>query len=293
MKILILGGDGMVGHQLFLGMRERHDVRVTLRQSKDIYKDLNLFNASNSYYEIDAAEADHLTSILDEFQPDAVINAIGVIKQRPSTKDTIANIVVNALAPNQIEVLCSQRNIRFVHFSTDCVFSGSKGNYKETDLSDAKDVYGKTKYLGEVNTPSSITIRTSFIGLELNRKASLLEWFLSQSGRIKGYRKAIFSGLTTIEMSKVVEMVLVKFPELHGVWHVASQPINKYELLTRISTALNRKDVEVEPDDQLICDRSLNAETFYEATNYKQPAWDHMIADLVLEMKNREKQGMK
>lgn len=288
MKILILGGDGMLGHRLLIDLQKRHDVRVTLRGNKEIYQKYNLFDSTNSYFEIDVRSDEKLRSILLDFKPQIVINAVGVIKQRQAANEAIPNIEINALFPHRLARICEIYKIRMIHFSTDCVFSGSKGMYTEKDLSDAKDYYGKCKYLGEVvGQQHCLTLRSSVIGLELSRNASLIEWFLAQKGNIKGFRRAIYSGLTTQEMSRVVEMILVDYPGLSGLWHVSSCAINKYELLSQFSTILNRKDVHIKPDDDFICDRSLLSESFSNLTKYQAPTWDVMLSELAEQVKQK------
>jgi dTDP-4-dehydrorhamnose reductase len=198
MRILILGGDGMLGHQLLIAYQQRHDVRVTLRRDLNDYTSYGLFNTENSYTGIDVRNNDRLVEVFSEFHPEAVINAVGIIKQRAEAIDAIPSLEINALLPHRLAVLCKATGSRLVQMSTDCVFSGKKGNYIETDESDAQDLYGKTKYLGELHENHCLTLRTSIIGLELSRRKSLVEWFLAQRGTIKGYKKAIFSGFTTI-----------------------------------------------------------------------------------------------
>ena len=164
--------------------------------------------------------------------------------------------------------------------STDCVFSGHKGNYSETDPSDAEDLYGKTKYLGEVDYPGCLTIRTSIIGRELETKHGLIEWFLSQEGKtVSGYKKAIFSGLTTIALSEIIAEIIVNHPSLSGVYQVASKPISKYDLLNIVKHTYDMK-VRIDPDESIINNRSLNPEKFRKETNIKIPSWEYMIEEM-------------
>lgn len=280
MKILILGGDGMLGHQLMLSLQKRHQVKVTLRQDMKVYQQYNLFNTTNSYFGIDVCQHEGLLRVLSDFQPQAVINAVGVIKQRQIANEAIPNIEINALFPHRLAQLCKKIKTRMIHFSTDCIFSGQKGRYLENDHSDAKDFYGKSKYLGEVQDSHCLTLRSSVIGLELARKTSLIEWFFAQKGVIKGFRRAIYSGLTTQEMSRVIELVLMEHPNLSGVWHVSSDFINKYELLTKLSDIIGRKDIQINPDDSFVCDRSLIGDAFCKVTGYKSPSWEMMLKEL-------------
>ena len=291
MRVLILGGDGMLGHRLLKHLRGKHDVRVTLRRGPSEYERYGLFDESNSYYGVEVLDQDKVTEVVADFRPEAVLNAVGIVKQRGAAKEAIPSLNVNSLLPHRLTLLCRAAGARLVHVSTDCVFSGKRGNYTEEDVPDAEDLYGRTKLLGEVAEPGSVTLRTSIIGLELSRKTGLIEWFLEQRGKIKGFRRAIDSGLTTPELSHVIEFVLTEHPNLHGVWQVASEPINKYDLLVRFSEILGREDVEITPDDAVKIDRSLSGVAFGEATGYSAPGWNAMLQELCAEV--RERQGKK
>lgn len=289
MKILIVGGDGMLGHQLLHTLQQQHDVRVTLRQDLAVYSKDKLFTQENSYVGVDVRRFEELLNAIADFQPQAIVNAVGIVKQRKSAKDILPSLEINALFPHRLSLFCKTAGIRLIHISTDCIFSGRKGNYTEADTSDAEDVYGKTKYLGELSEPHCVTLRSSIIGLELYHKSGLIEWFLAQKGNIKGFTKAIYSGLTTQEMSRVIDRVLVKHPEISGVWHVSSdQAVNKYELLNVFSELLGRKDIRIERDEDFICDRSLLSEPFKEITGYKPPSWQVMLSELANQVKQRD-----
>jgi dTDP-4-dehydrorhamnose reductase len=279
MRILILGGDGMLGHQLLRHLAQKHDARVTLRQPLGAYARLPMFQPGNSYPEIDVRARKPLLEALENFRPEAVINAVGIIKQQPISADNIANIEINALLPHRLALLCKDVGAKLVHFSTDCVFSGKTGNYKETDPSDPEDLYGKSKFLGEVSERHCITLRTSIIGRELFRKKSLLEWFLAQRGTVHGYRQVIYSGFTTHEIGRIVEKILPERPPASGVYHVSSAPISKYELLCLIKKRL-RLAVEIVPDDETRCNRSLDSTRFRREFNYIPPTWDAMVDEL-------------
>ncbi|TNF91514.1 MAG: SDR family oxidoreductase [Gammaproteobacteria bacterium] len=287
MRILILGGDGMLGHQLLDYYQEKYDVKVTLRRDLSDYQQYNRFDRSNTYPGIDVRSQSGLIEVFSDFQPQVVINAVGIVKQRSDSKEAIPSIEINALLPHRLALLCEMQSVRLVHLSTDCVFSGHKGSYVESDYPDAKDLYGRTKLLGEVEGPGAITLRTSIIGLELARKKSLIEWFLSQKGTIKGYSNAIYSGFTTLEMAKIIEHVVLNKPDMSGVWHVASSPISKYELLRTLSSLLSRDDIEIVKDEDFICDRSLNADRFNNTAEYSPPSWDHMMKELAQQIRER------
>jgi len=170
---------------------------------------------------------------------------------------------------------------------TDCVFSGERGYYNENDESDAKDVYGKSKYLGEVDEPHCVTIRSSIIGLELQHFSSLISWYLRQTGSIHGYTGAIYSGITTMEMARVIEKILLQHPTLHGVYQVASKPINKYDLLQRLTDKLQRTDITITPQTHYHCDRSLNGDRFSSETGYVAPSWDSLLTELAKHITER------
>jgi dTDP-4-dehydrorhamnose reductase len=279
MRSLILGGDGMLGHRLLVDLAARHDVRVTLRRPLESYAAYGLFRAGNAYGSIDLRSPDALRPVLAEFAPEAVINAAGIMKRRPDAEDPIPNLEINALLPHRLARLCAPIGARLVHVSTDCVFSGRKGNYTESDPPDEGDLHGRTKALGEVRAPNCVTLRTSFIGPELARKRSLLEWFLSQTGSIRGFRRAIFSGFTTTEMVRIVELLLARFPEAGGLYHVSSEPISKFDLLGLVKRRLGLA-VEIVPDDDFVCDRSLDSSRFRTEFGYRPPEWPAMIEEL-------------
>lgn len=279
MRVLILGGDGMLGHQLFTHFRPRHEVKVTLRQDLSAYTYASLFDRENSYDAIDIRSLNRLVEVLADYRPDAVINAVGIVKQRPDAKESIPSLEINALLPHRLALLCKGMGARLIHLSTDCVFSGRKGNYRESDPSDAEDLYGKTKYLGEVHDKNCLTLRTSIIGRELSRFTSLFEWFLAQKGTVMGFTKAIYTGFTTMEMSRIIEKMLVEFPDASGVYQVSSNPISKYELLLLFREKLGH-DIEIVPDDSFSCDRSLDSTRFRGDFIYVPPSWPTMIEEL-------------
>ncbi len=288
MRILILGGDGMLGHQLLRQWQGQHEVRVTLRRDARSYSEWNLFSADNAYFGVDALRTGELVRVFADFHPEAVVNAVGIVKQRPSAKESIPSIEINALFPHKLAELCMAADARLIHMSTDCVFSGRKGNYLENDPADPEDLYGMSKYLGEVHEKNCLTLRTSIIGTELSRKKSLLEWLLAQNGTVKGYKNAIFSGFTTIELSRVMERLLTQYTHASGVYHVSSTAISKHDLLMLVKNKLNLP-IEIVPDDGLHCDRSLDSSRFRREFNYIPPAWKVMIEELAGDIKRGKK----
>lgn len=281
MKILVLGGDGMFSHQFFKHMRERHDVRVTLRQDLKTYERFELFDHHNAYAGIDVRSTDRLLEVLADFRPDVVVNGVGIVKQRPSAYESIPSLEINALLPHRLAHFTKAVGARLIHLSTDCVFSGRRGNYKESETADAEDLYGRSKYLGEVGfEPHCLTLRTSIIGRELSRKTGLLEWALAQEGPVRGFRNAVFSGFTTLELSRVVEMLLTQYPDAGGIYQASSEPIDKYTLLHLFKAHFNLP-IDILEDFDVRIDRSLDSSRFREHFNYQPPSWNHMIAELV------------
>lgn len=278
MRVLILGGNGMLGHRLGPALAAHHDVRVTVRGETA--------ESDRVVGGVDARDLDRLAEVVTAFRPEAVVNAIGIVKQRSEAQDPLRALEVNAIFPHRLARLCAAAGARLVHFSTDCVFSGTRGSYRESDPPDPPDTYGRTKLLGEVGPPH-LTLRSSIIGLERGRRQGLVEWFLGSRGTVKGYRRALWSGLTTAEMGRLVDRLLVRHPDLAGVWHVASRPIDKFSLLSGLARELGRDDVNLEPVDEPACDRSLNGEAFTAATGYRAPAWDEMLSELAQEIRAR------
>lgn len=278
----------MLGHQLVRQWQGRHEVRVTLRRHPESYVGCSLFRPENCYYGVDVARTEELVSVLADFHPQTVVNAAGIVKQQAAAKESIPIIEINALFPHRLAVLCKAAGARLIHMSTDCVFAGRKGNYCETDVADAEDLYGKTKFLGEVRERRCLTLRTSIIGTELSRKQSLVEWFLAQKGPIRGFRRAIFSGFTTIEMARIIENLMVAHPEASGLYHVASAPISKFDLLMLIRDRLEMS-TEIVPDDTYEIDRSLDSSRFNQEFGYHPPAWVDMIKELANDIKRDRK----
>jgi dTDP-4-dehydrorhamnose reductase len=277
MKALILGGSGMLGHKLWQTCAPRFDTFVTFRRSADFYRRFGIFDESRSLGGVSAEDLNSVREVMTQLQPDVVINCIGIVKQDAAAKDSVASITVNALFPQRLAELCRTAGTRLIHLSTDCVFSGRTGNYDESVKPDADDLYGRTKLLGEVGGEGCLTIRTSMIGRELSGAQGLVEWFLGRRGeRVQGFRQAIFSGLTTLALSELLANVVEQHSNLSGTWHVAAERINKLDLLSLVRDAYE-SDVEIEPDDSFVCDRSLNGERFSKETGITAPPWPEMI----------------
>ena len=279
MKVLVLGGDGMLGHELFLQLRQRHETRVTLRQPLGTYSGYGFFDRGNAFDGIEIRKPKAVEQVLFDYKPQAVVNAVGIVKQRPESEEALISIEVNSLLPHRLAVVCKTLGAQLVHLSTDCVFSGKQGSYRESDVPDPLDIYGRSKVLGEVSGDGALTLRTSMIGRGLTRKNGLIDWFLAQRGSIQGYRKAIFSGLTTRELSRVIAMLIEKHPQASGLYHVSAQPISKLDLLTKLRARLGSGPDIVPADDPRI-DRSLDSTRFRNAFGYSPPSWNAMLDEL-------------
>ena len=277
MRILILGASGMLGNAMYrlLSQRDWLEVFATAR-SESVRHFFPKSLSANLMPGVDVENHDSLERVLAKAKPQVVVNCVGLVKQMADAEDPLQALPINAMLPHRLARLCELTEARLVHISTDCVFSGSKGNYRESDQSDATDLYGKSKFIGEVVRPHAITLRTSIIGHELAGNHSLVGWFLAQKAKTKGYTRAIFSGLPTVELSRVVCDVVLTRPALSGLYHVAAEPIAKFDLL-KIIAAAYRKDISIEADDSVVIDRSLNADRFRDATGYVAPAWHELI----------------
>ena len=277
MKVLVIGANGMIGSTVLRVMSEKKEWQVsgTVRNG-DAKRFFSASIAERIVEGVDVEHPDALAKVLDVLRPDVVINCAGLTKHKPEAEDPLVSIPINTLMPHRLAGLCKLAGARLIHVSTDCVFSGERGNYTEEDFADARDVYGKSKALGEVTYPHTVTLRTSTIGHEFETKYGLLEWFLSQEGRCKGYSRAVFSGLPTVVFAQVVRDVVIPNPELSGLYHVAAQPINKFDLLKLIADVYG-KSIDIVPDDKLVIDRSLDAKRFQSATGYIAPEWPELI----------------
>lgn len=277
MRVLVLGASGMLGNAMVRVLSETPDLEVfgTVR-SAGAGRFFAPAIAERLIAGVDVEQHDALVKLFAQVRPDIVVNCIGLVKQLADAEDPLVALPLNSLLPHRLARLCELVGARLVHMSTDCVFSGRKGGYRESDQPDAEDVYGRSKLLGEVAYPHSITLRTSIIGHELQSAHGLVGWFLSQERQCKGYTKAIFSGFPTAVLAQIVRDVVIPRPELSGVYHVAAQPISKYDLLKLVADVYG-KQIEIIPSDQLVIDRSLNAERFREATGYVAPGWPELI----------------
>jgi len=277
-NVLVLGAAGLLGHAVLqlLSLRGMQVLGVVRGESAR----LRLPVALQPIIQVagDLGDEHTLARLFNTTSPHIVINCVGVVKQSQAAADPLTVLPVNALLPHRLANLCEDIGARLVHISTDCVFSGEKGLYREADLADARDLYGLSKYLGEVGAPH-VTLRTSLIGPELGSSHGLLEWFLAQSGPVRGFTRALFSGLPTAELARVIGDVVLPEPRLCGVYHVAACPISKYDLL-RLVAHVYDKAIEIVPDDTLVIDRSLDGSRFQEQTGYVAPSWPQLVQQM-------------
>jgi dTDP-4-dehydrorhamnose reductase len=277
LKVLVLGASGMLGNAVlrWFSKSPGYSVQGSVRSSSSMSL-LPQALHEKVICGVNVDDADALLALFGRTRPDVVINCVGLVKQLAEAGDPLAAIPINSLLPHRLVRLCRIAGARLVHVSTDCVFNGSKGMYREDDIADANDLYGRSKFLGEVNDPQAVTLRTSIIGPELDTAHGLVSWFLSQRGRVKGFNRAVFSGLPTVELARVMRDFVIPRADLHGVYHVSATPITKYELLSLIASVYG-SSVDLVPDGELIIDRSLDSTRFRKLTGYESPAWPELV----------------
>lgn len=281
MRIVVIGVDGMIGHGLWRYFNENseHEVMGSMRSRRSI----TAFTVAeqNRVFISGELEGDNsLHVLMENLEPDFLINCAGVTKHIAAGNDPLQAIASNSLLPHRIARVAALYGARMLHISTDCVYSGKRGNYSENEAADADDTYGRSKALGEIaHNPSVLTIRTSTIGYEINSSRGLLEWFLAQSNSCRGFTNAFFSGLTTHELGRVINDYIVNRPEIFGLYHVAGPRISKYELLLRMADRFNKK-IDIFADDELAIDRSLDGSLFSTLVGYRSPSWDSMLVEL-------------
>lgn len=281
--VAVLGVTGMLGHKVFQRFRSTMpDVVGFARgeRASDPVAAIPLLAGGDVEWGVDVCDFGALSSLLEARKPRVLVNCVGIVKQRSEAKAAVPSITVNSLLPHWLAEQLQRWGGRVIHFSTDCVFDGRKGMYTEEDAPNAEDLYGRTKALGEVTAENALTLRTSIIGRELRGRRSLVEWFLAQrEGRVRGYRRVVYSGLTTYRMAEIVETLVREHPGVSGLYHVTSEPIAKYDLLTLANEAFGAR-VEIEPDDDVVLDRSMRSDRFRERIGWTPPTWAEMIAEM-------------
>jgi dTDP-4-dehydrorhamnose reductase len=283
MRAIVLGAAGMLGHKLLQRLRADHEIAGTLREPAADANLLRILSSTKLYREVHADDLSSIERAIDDWGAKVVLNCIGIIKQVKAASDPITSIVINSLFPHQLAQLTASRGAKLIHFSTDCVFSGHRGNYAEDDVPDPIDLYGRSKLLGEVAGRGMLTLRTSIVGRELRGHFGLIDWFLSQRGsRIKGYTRALYNGLTTTAAADLVARLIRDHPDVEGLWHVSAGPISKFDLL-QIVKRVYQLDIDITPDEDFVCDRRLDSTRFRERTGWRPPSWEDMIANMHLE----------
>lgn len=278
MKVLVLGATGLLGNAMFRVLSQSEELRVygtarnaaaTAYFSSSLVR--NLVNVQ------DLEDPAELVALLDALSPDVIINCTAPPKMQEL--DLARTISIFSLLPHRLEHLCNNRNIRLIQISSDGIFSGKKGGYTENDLPDATDSYGIAKFLGEVDGPQAVTLRTSIIGHDLESQNGLLAWFLQQGKECRCYTHAIFSGYPTVILSQIVRDLVLPNTRLQGIYHVASQPISKFDLLALVRQQYGLA-IHMIPDDSVEIDRTLRADQFQCATGYTPPSWPEMVATM-------------
>jgi len=279
-KILILGASGMLGSTMIrlFAESEHFDVTGAVRSASGV-RFLPDHLQKSIVSGIDAEDMVSVRKLISNLRPDVVVNCIGLVKQLSDVNDPLVALPINSLFPHKLARCCLELGARVIHLSTDCLFTGRDGFYKETDVADAHDLYGISKRLGEIDYDNAITLRTSIIGHELNGNRSLVSWFLSQEGRVEGYKNAIFSGLPTVEMSRIIRDYVIPNSDLRGVYHVSADPINKFDLLSLVAE-IYEKDIKIEGSEGFVIDRSLDSTRFRGLTGYNPPSWRELIMSM-------------
>ncbi len=273
----------MLGHKLVAQWREKFDVWTTIKGDFEEYRRFDILDESKTFDRLNVENYEKIAEILETVQPEVVINAVGVIKQRQMSKDIVQTLGINSIFPHRLAALTRKARARLITVSTDCVFSGERGNYTETDIPDALDLYGQSKHFGELDGEHCLTLRTSIIGRELLTRRSLVEWFLSNEGKkIKGFVNAIYSGFPTVCFAGIMADIIINHPELSGLYHVSSDPIDKFSLL-RLFKEAYKIEVEIEKFEDFRIDRSLNSAKFRQITGFQPTDWREMVFKMATE----------
>jgi len=280
-RVLVLGAGGMLGHKLCQGLSEHHEIVGTVKKDAGFYdKYHQIFKNVKLIGGVDVLDNEKLEQTIRNAAPDVIINCVGIVKQLKEANNTFLSVAINSFLPHKLATLCADIGTRLITISTDCVFDGTHGGYRENDFSDARDLYGKSKFLGETTSEetAAVTLRTSFIGRELTTPThGLIEWFLAQQKKtVRGFEKAVYSGFTSIELAKIIALIIKNYPNICGVYQVASKPITKYNLLHLVKEIFEL-DVNITCDKDFCCDLSLNMDKFAQTTGYIAPSWEEMI----------------
>jgi dTDP-4-dehydrorhamnose reductase len=283
MRVIVLGASGMLGHKLLQRMRTNVEIAGTIRDPVPDARLRRVHPSIELYTGVEAGERWSVEHAIDDWRAQVVINCIGITKQSKAASEPLMSIAINSLFPHQLAHMTAARGARLIHFSTDCVFSGQRGNYTENDVPDPVDLYGRSKLLGELSAPNTLTLRMSIVGREVRRHFGLIDWFVSQrGGRVNGYVRALYSGLTTIAAADLVAWLIHAHAALDGLWHVSGEPISKFDLL-QIVNRVYQLDIDVAPDEAFLCDRRLDSTRFRKHTGWRPPSWEDMIAQMYMD----------
>jgi dTDP-4-dehydrorhamnose reductase len=277
-KILVIGAGGMLGHMAVRVLGETFEVFGTTRSESQSSSLLGRFLDPERWMTgIDVLNERHLENVFEQVKPDVVINCVGLVKQKMDSTSYIESLEINALLPHKLFVLGEKYHAKIIQLSTDCVFTCDDGIKRQTDIPNATDLYGRTKHLGELNYGTALTLRTSIVGRQLSGQESFFEWIISQQGKVSsGYRNALYTGLTTHALSNVMCKIIANNFSLSGIWQIASEPISKFELMTKLNRSLNL-EIDIQEDTEFHCDRRLDGTQFLETTGIRVPTWDEMI----------------
>ena len=271
----------MLGHKACQCL-DGYELFGTVRKDAEYYQKYSeVFKNTTLIDHLDVLDYGKLEKTICDIAPDVIINCIGVIKQLKEAKDPVISIKINSLLPHQLANICEKTDSRLIQISTDCVFDGMKGSYVEADVPNATNVYGRTKCLGEVtDRDHCVTLRTSIVGRELETSSGLVEWFLSNKGKkVKGFKKAIYTGFTTIALVDIIDSIIKDHPGISGLHQVSSEPINKYDFICQLRDAMGL-DIEIEPETEFFMDRSLICDRFKKETHFTAPSWSDMVKQL-------------
>ena len=280
MKVLVLGANGMLGHKVCQILGLTHEVFATSARTVPNLSDMTGVENDHLITGVNALDLSTVERVMDRVRPDFVVNSIGVVKKTLMDDGASTAVEVNSVLPQALSEFSKRYNYKLIHISTDCVFSGDSGMYVESDSADARDLYGRSKLMGETELQNALVLRTSIVGRELGRQHGLLEWLLAQSpGPVSGYTQAYFSGIPTVTLAKLIDQIITTQSELSGCFHVASNRISKFDLLNLISAKFENR-WEIYPSDEVVIDRSLNGSLFKGVTKIDIPMWSALIKEL-------------
>ena len=276
MKIFITGIDGMIGHKIAQSLSKEHTIIGSSRKNIKS-EDLGINDCELITHDF---LKDDILEILDKINPEIIVNCAGITIRRGINDNYDNTILLNSNLPHIIDDWTERNQSKLIHFSSDCVFSGKKGNYLDESIPDATDLYGLSKSRGEVKSKNTLTIRCSIIGREIFNHTELFEWIYSMRGKqIKGYNNVLYSGVTSIWMGRVLKKILKYHTELSGIYNISSEPITKYSLLNLINEHF-KLGIEISRDNKIKSNKVLISKKFTEITDINPPNWDDLMTEL-------------